>query len=44
LWLAALRCMVEAADVIGEESEKERFSGILKRAKEAYNKRLWNGM
>ena len=44
LWLAALRCLAEAASVIGEEEERKRFCDILERAKEAYNNRLWNGI
>ena len=35
--------MVQAAEVLGEASEKKKYSDILEGAKESYNKRLWNG-
>ncbi|XP_078484409.1 non-lysosomal glucosylceramidase [Ciona intestinalis] len=43
LWLAALRCMEEAADILHEKDDQVKFHDILGRATKAYQERLWNG-
>ena len=43
LWLAALRSMVEAAQVLDHEEDKQKYLDILHRAGKAYDKCLWNG-
>ena len=35
--------MVEAATVLNNDDEKERFAAVLKQAISSYHKRLWNG-
>jgi len=43
LWIAALRCMVAAAQELGQHVDVEHYRCILNRAVESYQKHLWNG-
>nr|CAB3248405.1 non-lysosomal glucosylceramidase [Phallusia mammillata] len=43
LWIAALRCMIAAAVELDLVDEAEKYSDLLKRATESYQKHLWNG-
>ena len=44
LWLAALRCMVEIATILELDENIERYMTMLSKGKEAYERKLWNGM
>ena len=44
LWLAALRCMVEIATILELDENIDRYKTMLSRGKEAYERKLWNGM
>lgn len=43
LWLAAVAVMVQMAVVCGAQDVQEKFSNILCRGREAYERLLWNG-
>ncbi|XP_066273530.1 non-lysosomal glucosylceramidase-like isoform X1 [Branchiostoma lanceolatum] len=43
LWLAALRCMVEIANILGKEEQEQHYLAVMQRAKTAYEQKLWNG-
>ncbi|XP_071795230.1 non-lysosomal glucosylceramidase-like [Asterias amurensis] len=43
LWLAALRCMIEIADILGHTTDSLEYSAILDKGKESFEKKLWNG-
>ena len=43
LWLAALRCMIEMADILGHITDSLEYSAILDKGKESFEKKLWNG-
>ncbi|XP_031554727.1 non-lysosomal glucosylceramidase-like [Actinia tenebrosa] len=44
LWLAALRVMAEIATILDYPEDRDKYMDILKRGKEAYIKKLWNGV
>uniref|UniRef100_A0A8B9BY25 Glucosylceramidase beta 2 n=1 Tax=Anser brachyrhynchus TaxID=132585 RepID=A0A8B9BY25_9AVES len=43
LWLAAVRMMCKMAEVLGDEETQQKYSGILQKGKEAFERMLWNG-
>lgn len=43
LWLAAVAVMVQMAALCGTQDIQDKFSSILSRGKEAYERLLWNG-
>ncbi|XP_022105236.1 non-lysosomal glucosylceramidase-like [Acanthaster planci] len=43
LWLAALRCMVEMAHILGHDTDASEYSAILDKGKVSYEAKLWNG-
>ncbi|KAM9329739.1 non-lysosomal glucosylceramidase [Gastrophryne carolinensis] len=43
LWLAAVCTMCQMAHILGERDAYSKFSDILSRGKEAFEKLLWNG-
>ncbi|XP_058928137.2 non-lysosomal glucosylceramidase isoform X2 [Kogia breviceps] len=43
LWLAAVAVMVKMAVLCGAQEVQDRFSSILSRGQEAYERLLWNG-
>ncbi|XP_012318747.1 non-lysosomal glucosylceramidase isoform X2 [Aotus nancymaae] len=43
LWLAAVAVMVQMAAVCGAQDIQDKFSSILSRGQEAYERLLWNG-
>lgn len=43
LYLAALRCMCEMAQLMGDTKAKAEYAEILARGKDSYEKKLWNG-
>jgi non-lysosomal glucosylceramidase len=43
LWLAAVAVMVQMAVLCGAQDVQEKFSSILSRGQEAYERLLWNG-
>nr|CAD7428729.1 unnamed protein product [Timema monikensis] len=43
LWLAALFCISKMADLVGETGVAARYRAILEKAKQAFQKKLWNG-
>lgn len=43
LWLAAVAVMVQMAALCGTQDVQDKFSSILRRGKEAYERLLWNG-
>ncbi|XP_038074179.1 non-lysosomal glucosylceramidase-like [Patiria miniata] len=43
LWLAALRCMVEMAHILGNEVDAADYSEILDKGRVSYESKLWNG-
>uniref|UniRef100_H2YFL4 Glucosylceramidase n=1 Tax=Ciona savignyi TaxID=51511 RepID=H2YFL4_CIOSA len=43
LWLAALRCMEAAAELLGHKEDEVKYHELLVRATQAYQDRLWNG-
>lgn len=43
LWLAAVAVMVQMAALCGAQDVQDRFSSILSRGQEAYERLLWNG-
>lgn len=43
LWLAALFCTVQIANICEEEDVSQKYLTILNKAKESFNAILWNG-
>ena len=43
LWLSALKAAVKIADVLGEESRKAKWQGLLEKGLASLETRLWNG-
>uniref|UniRef100_A0A8C5R347 Glucosylceramidase beta 2 n=1 Tax=Leptobrachium leishanense TaxID=445787 RepID=A0A8C5R347_9ANUR len=43
LWLAAVCVMCHMAEILGDSAIHEKYSTILSKGKEAFEKRLWNG-
>lgn len=43
LWLAAVAVMVQMAALCGAQDVQDKFSSILCRGREAYERLLWNG-
>lgn len=43
LWLAALRCIIEAGKILGRQIETEKYIEVLKSAVTSYQTKLWNG-
>lgn len=43
LWLAAVAVMVQMAALCGTQDILDKFSSILSRGREAYERLLWNG-
>lgn len=43
LWLAAVAVMVQIAVLCGAQDVQDKFSSILRRGREAYERLLWNG-
>ena len=43
LWLAAVAVMVQMAVLCGAQDVQDKFSSILCRGREAYERLLWNG-
>lgn len=43
LWLAAVAVMVQMAALCGAQEAQNKFSSILSRGQEAYDRLLWNG-
>lgn len=43
LWLAAVAVMVQMAVLCGAKDIQDKFSSILRRGQEAYERLLWNG-
>ncbi|XP_039256839.2 non-lysosomal glucosylceramidase-like [Styela clava] len=43
LWIAALRCTIEAANILDRQEDSLKYKEILERATKAYDKKLWNG-
>ena len=43
LWLCALRMFVESAKILGHKEDEDKFTEVLKKAKESYEIKLWNG-
>lgn len=43
LWLAAVAVMVQMAVLCGAKDVQDKFSSILRRGQEAYERLLWNG-
>ncbi|XP_022092743.1 non-lysosomal glucosylceramidase-like [Acanthaster planci] len=44
LWLAALRCMVEMAHILGhEDTDASEYSALLDKGRKSYEDKLWNG-
>lgn len=43
LWLAAVAVMVQMAVLCGAQDVQDKFSSILRRGQEAYERLLWNG-
>ncbi|KAM4689942.1 non-lysosomal glucosylceramidase-like [Rhinophrynus dorsalis] len=43
LWLAAVCMMCQMAEILGDSAVYDKFSDVLRRGKEAFEKLLWNG-
>lgn len=43
LWLAAVATMVQMAALCGTQDIQDKFSSILSRGQQAYERLLWNG-
>ncbi|KAG8228817.1 hypothetical protein J437_LFUL008313 [Ladona fulva] len=43
LWLGALQCMVEMAELFKEVTAIEKYQSTLEKGKEAFERKLWNG-
>lgn len=43
LWLAALYCTVQIANILKQEDISEKYLTIFNKAKESFNAILWNG-
>ena len=43
MWLAAVAVMVQMAALCGAQEAQNKFSSILSRGQEAYDRLLWNG-
>ncbi len=43
MWVAAVKAFVEMAEVLGCSEDKEKWTNILDKAKENFEKKLWNG-
>lgn len=43
LWLAALYCTVQIANILKQDDISEKYLIILNKAKESFNALLWNG-
>ncbi|XP_010218121.1 PREDICTED: non-lysosomal glucosylceramidase [Tinamus guttatus] len=43
LWLAAVCMMCKMADVLGDHGTMQKYSAILQKGKESYERLLWNG-
>lgn len=43
LWLAAVAMMVQMAALCGTQDIQDKFSSILSRGQQAYERLLWNG-
>lgn len=43
LWLAAVAVMVQMASLCGTKDIQDKFSSILSRGQQAYERLLWNG-
>lgn len=43
LWLAALYCTVEMANILKQNAISEKYLAILNKAKISFNAILWNG-
>lgn len=43
LWLGALRSAAEAARELGDQDAERKYSGILREARESFERKLWNG-
>lgn len=43
LWLGALYAMTIMSEAIGKMDDKDKFEKILEKAKEAFDRKLWNG-
>jgi len=44
LWLSALKCIIEVADLLELSDSIMRFKGVLDRGKRSFERKLWNGM
>ncbi|XP_072050997.1 non-lysosomal glucosylceramidase-like [Amphiura filiformis] len=43
LWLAAVKFLIEMAQVLGQEDDVGDYKDILEKGKQSYEKKLWNG-
>lgn len=43
LWLAAVRCLIEMAMILGQEDDVGDYKAILEKGKASYEQKLWNG-
>ncbi len=43
MWLGALKAYVEMSKLLGEADEAQEFGDILDKAKQNFEKKLWNG-
>lgn len=43
LWLAAVGMMCKMAEVLGDAKTQQRYTDILSKGKEAFERMLWNG-
>ncbi|XP_052099238.1 non-lysosomal glucosylceramidase-like isoform X1 [Mytilus californianus] len=43
LWLAALKMYIEISRIVGNTEEMKKYTEILDKGKEAFDKKLWNG-
>ena len=43
MWLAAVRMYIEMATMLGHKDDAEKFSKILEKGKNSFEKKLWNG-
>jgi len=43
LWIAALYCTVQMANVLQQDDFSQKYLAILNKAKESYDALLWNG-
>ena len=43
LWLAAVRFLIEMAQILDQEDKVAEYKEILEKGKQSYEKKLWNG-